>query len=77
VHLQPNANGIRASVGSVQTVESVPLLKQPSNLAARGQDVSLTWNALATSLALMASAVKTLSAALLLPINQFRIGVKE
>jgi hypothetical protein len=57
-------------------VESVPLPKQPSNLAARGRDASLTLNALATSLASMASVVKTLSAALLLQINQFKIDVK-
>jgi hypothetical protein len=57
-------------------VESVPLPKQPSNLAARGRDASLTLNALATSLASMASVVKILSAALLLQINQYKIDVK-
>ena len=57
-------------------MESVPLPKQPSNLAARGRDASLTLNALATSLASMASVVKILSAALLLQINQYKIDVK-
>jgi hypothetical protein len=63
-------------VGSVQTAESALLLKQPSNLAARGLYASLTKIALETSLALMASVVKTLNVVLSLPINQFRIGVK-
>ena len=76
-HPQPNANGIRVSVVSAQTAESAPRLKQPSNLAVRGQDASQKWSALATSLASMASVVKTLSVAHLLPINQLRIGVKE
>ena len=64
-------------MGSAQTAESAPRIKHPSNLGVRGRDVSLTSNAMATSLALMASAVKTLSVALLPQINQFRIGAKE